>query len=516
MSNQEHPFTNFELLQSNGLYCHVYRAQRYNQWWVLKTLKPEYKGNQSWRNALFKEYQIGKELDSQSIVKYVGWEYVPKFDDYCIVEEYIQGITLKEYLATHHFMMGISHKIIKEILEALIYCTGQQVVHRDLKPSNIMVTNNGKNIKLIDFGLSDRDDFAILKMPAGSRNYMAPEQGVKGAKVDFRADMYALGKIMIDFKAPRRFSYIIERCTQEDPDKRYPSYEALRKDLLDTMHRYRLRVRTILSLVLFAIFGVMAFVLGYGALGGMVLGFEGEKQVFASIPDVYYEDADSYEGDERFSSFFMPKHNSNIYYLRQYTDIPGPIDESKAVDLGLSVKWAPFNLGCERESLHLLGALVGYGDTTGHIASNEVERYPKGNITPDKDIVRLHWGGKWRMPTSDEVLELLNKCQWRVVIENGHQPGFVVTGPNGNSIVMAGTGLRYLGKHYEALRCGYFWTSTYGTKSDGGKAVCLSIDRDNFKLIEADVYYGMAIRPVLPYEKKRAKRSERLSTERLH
>ena len=56
------------------------------------------------------------------------------------------------------------------------YIHAKQIVHRDLKPSNIMITHNGNHVKLIDFGLSDNDDFALLKQPAGTPGYISPEQ----------------------------------------------------------------------------------------------------------------------------------------------------------------------------------------------------------------------------------------------------------------------------------------------------------------------------------------------------
>lgn len=499
MSIKEHPFTNIEPLSGTGMYCELYKALRYNQWWVLKTLKMEYVPQQSMRNALYKEYEIGKQLNSQFIVRYLSWEYVPELQRYCIVQEFIQGVTLKDYLVSHHLNSRMRYKFCMEMIEALKYCAARQVVHRDLKPSNVMVTNNGQNIKLVDFGLSDRDDFAILKAPAGSLLYMAPEQKQKGARVNFRADMYALGKIMLDIKVSKRFHSVILRCTDPQPSQRYSSFEELEKDFKAKIYRYRVQMRTIVTAVVFSVLSVTAFVLGYGPLGGSILGYEGKKEAYKSVPTEYYLDNGNYADSSVYSSFFMPEHNCNIYYLTPSAPIPGPIDESRAVDLGLSVKWAPFNLGCKRESLIMLGALVGYGDVSGHCVSSNITDYHHGDITPETDIVRRYWGGNWRTPTYEELRELVNRCQWRVVIENGHQPCFVVTGPNGNSIVMAGTGARYLRRHYEALTTGYYWSSTYGSDKHGEQAICLAITRDNFKFIESLLYYGHAIRPVLPY-----------------
>ncbi|MDO4511193.1 MAG: serine/threonine-protein kinase [Bacteroidales bacterium] len=516
-NKEHHPFTNIELIHDGNAFCQVFKAQRYNQWWALKTVKPEYAHDATCKNALYKEYKIGSQLDVFSIVRYVSWEWVPELGSCCIVMEYVDGVTLEEFMKEQRVDLRLGHKISREIIVALMCCLGQQVVHRDLKPSNIMITRNGHNVKLIDFGLSDRDDISFLKIPAGNRKYMAPEQGVKGARVDFRADMYALGKIMREFNVPKRFNRIFDRCTDPDPEKRYPSYFALIDDLLRTLNRYRLQRHTIISLIVIPVMVIAAFVLGYGAMGGYVLGFGGKKQAYKGIPDAYYERDDKYANDERCVSFFMPKYNCDIYYLHHDAEIPGNISEGKAVDLGLSVKWAPFNFGCDHESLIMLGALVGYGDTTGHQIVPDAELYQHTNIKPENDIVRKVWGGNWRMPTYEEFRELLNKCQWRVIIENGHQPCFVVTGPNGKSIVMAGTGVRYRAKHLGAIVSGNYWTSNVGRRVDENRAICLTFTRDNFKFLEAEICYGLAIRPVLPYtDQERATHSDRIKSEIFH
>ena len=77
---------------------------------------------------------------------------------------------------------------------------------------------------------------------------------------------------------------------------------------------------------------------------------KGEKQVYDRVPSVYYADTADYSNPSRYSSQLVPRYGCKIYTLRPDAEIPGPIDERKAVDLGLSVKWAPFNLGCDHEA----------------------------------------------------------------------------------------------------------------------------------------------------------------------
>ena len=116
MNSLDRRFTNIEPMPKSGMYCRLYKALRFNQWWVLKTLKPEYAQNQSIRNALYKEYEIARNLDSPYIVRYMAWEFVQEVGDYCIVEEYIQGVTLDQYFTTPNVGVKERYKVFIFIL----------------------------------------------------------------------------------------------------------------------------------------------------------------------------------------------------------------------------------------------------------------------------------------------------------------------------------------------------------------------------------------------------------------
>lgn len=138
------------------------------------------------------------------------------------------------------------------------------------------------------------------------------------------------------------------------------------------------------------------------------------------------------------------------------------------VDLGLSVKWAAYNVGAS--SPDETGNYYAWGETSPkseYNASNyqyyENERfsYIGDNISgTEYDAVRVNWGGGWRMPTYEEIEELLNECTWTKTSLN-NVPGYRAVGKNGNSIFlpMAGLYLASSTPSYVGER-GYYWSAT--------------------------------------------------------
>ena len=168
----------------NNLYLMVRSGKRF----VLKTLKPEFASQSMYQALLRKEFDLMTQLDHQNIVHFLSMEDIPNLGT-AIVMEYIDGVTLKEFLATNPDDK-VRHKIIFELLDAMAYMHSKQIIHRDLKPSNILIASNGCNVKVIDFGLADGDDYAIFKSSAGTLKYASPEQLNPDWKIDSRTDIW--------------------------------------------------------------------------------------------------------------------------------------------------------------------------------------------------------------------------------------------------------------------------------------------------------------------------------------
>ncbi len=276
--------------ESQESYSIVSRMTLDGKMTALKSLKPEYAGNPFYEGLLRKEYEIGSALDHPNICPVLDFRDVPGLGG-CIVTQWVDGESLADRLRNRdvlpprkskhrlcrpmdlsksHGSRNLSHfgrlggrskgaaagqgrlasrKIILEICDALEYLHSHQIIHRDLKPSNIMITRNGGNVKLIDFGLSDTDWYAVFKNPAGTPDYISPEQ-MAGESVDCRTDIYSLGKIMQAMGAYPRIAAV---CASEDRDRRYGSVAEVRAAILGKERRRHLITASAIILVLAAV-----------------------------------------------------------------------------------------------------------------------------------------------------------------------------------------------------------------------------------------------------------------------
>lgn len=138
-----------------------------------------------------------------------------------------------------------------------------------------------------------------------------------------------------------------------------------------------------------------------------------------------------------------------------------------AVDIGLSVKWASFNLGAYKPAD--VGSLFYWAEnqssTEGNPKYSKVKVDVIGDIAGDDryDAATNMLGRNWRLPTEEECRELLNMCKWETKVIDGIE-GRLVTGPNGNSIFLPFNQKNFTSGKYVS---GHYWTSTphYGSKS---------------------------------------------------
>ena len=213
-------FSDFLELPSRG-YCRLYKAQRNGQWFTLKTLNPGVADDPAYQGMFEKEFNLMMQLNHPNVVRVYSREEIPGVG-LSIVMEYVDGRTLETFLSENP-SRSVRESVARQLLEAIGYCHGKQIIHRDLKPSNVLVTYNGNRVKLIDFGLSDSDSYAVHKGPAFTKAYAAPEQ-LAGGEVDNRTDLYAFG-LILKMLFPKRYARVIRKCMQPQKERRYASAE---------------------------------------------------------------------------------------------------------------------------------------------------------------------------------------------------------------------------------------------------------------------------------------------------
>lgn len=233
---------------SSGTPNVLYTAVRFGRRFVLKALALEYRDSTPHIELLRKEFSIGVGLDHPNIVRLLDFGQMDSIGWY-IQMEYIDGLTLEQYLATHPSVKD-RRRILNQLIDALSFLHERQIIHRDVKPANILITRNGSTLKLIDFGVSDTDDYVTFKQPAGSLAYIAPEQ-LAGLAIDNRADIFAMGRI-IQLVFPHRYIFIARRCTRLKPERRYSSCARIARAIRRTD---RLRIGVPIALLLFLAVG---------------------------------------------------------------------------------------------------------------------------------------------------------------------------------------------------------------------------------------------------------------------
>ncbi len=217
-------FTELQVIYTGGFNI-IAKAKRYGRWWAIKSLKDEMRGDDAYAILLRKEFDILISMQHPNVVSAVSFEYVETLGQ-SIVMEWIEGQTLQIWLMEKH-TEGERLRIASQIFSALEYVHGKQIVVRDLKPSNMIITNNGKHVKLLDFGLSDSDSYAIFKQSAGSHGYMSPEQG-QGKVADIRNDIYSLGSVLADLNLGKPYAGIVNKC-KAPLHNRYANVEDVRR-----------------------------------------------------------------------------------------------------------------------------------------------------------------------------------------------------------------------------------------------------------------------------------------------
>lgn len=274
----ESQFTQVSELPSMGA-CRLVKAMRYGRWHVLKGLKAEYATDVAHTQRLRKELEMLMKLSHPGIVSVYGLSRrctdADVGMDTFIVMEWVDGVTLDEWLATNP-KQDLRQRVASELLDAVSYMHRQGIVHRDLKPENIMITRNGANVKIIDFGLADNDSYAVFKNPAGTEQYIAPEQ-LNATVADSRNDIYSLGRVLSQMRMGGAYKRVINKCLKPI-DERYQSVDEIAEDL-ERGKRHR-RWAQMAGMAMAALLAMVGTFLGVRYFGREVLEEPSGRYVF--------------------------------------------------------------------------------------------------------------------------------------------------------------------------------------------------------------------------------------------
>ena len=215
-------------------------------------------------------------------------------------------------------------------------------------------------------------------------------------------------------------------------------------------------------------------------------------------------------GSDRTGSFEFGHEGSQSYgiYISQPAgetgEVAGEINGHEWVDLGLSVRWATCNIGASSPSEY--GGYYAWGET-----ETKTEYFSENSITWEQDISDIsgdprydaataNWGEGWRLPSSDELKELVDECTWVWMTEDGHG-GFKVTGPNGASIFLPANGYKLFDFETSSVgELGHYWSSSPKTENyedgEGADMLYFNNESDKGSVFGTARWHGLSIRPV--------------------
>ena len=241
----------------------VYKAKchKLNRYVAIKILKEEFGKDANFVKKFNIEAQAAASLSHPNIVNI--YDVVNENNMHFIVMELIEGITLKDYIASKG-MLDIKEaiNIALQVAKGLECAHERNIVHRDVKPQNIIISVDG-TVKVADFGIAKATtEETINAFALGSVHYISPEQA-KGTYTDIRSDIYSLGVSLYEMISGRvpfngenavavalahveevvtppsiynskispELETIVLKCMQKSPDRRYQNLKELIREL---------------------------------------------------------------------------------------------------------------------------------------------------------------------------------------------------------------------------------------------------------------------------------------------
>ncbi len=230
---------------------------------AVKMLREQFRNDSTLLEQFRREAKSAARLVHPYIINI--YDVVSDGDEQYIVMEYVDGITLKEYMREHQLSLNAVLEIGVRLAAALQHAHGKNIIHCDIKPQNILIDKN-LNPKIADFGIAkmvSSQTMVYTSTVMGSVHYISPEQAA-GGQVTASSDVYSLGVVLFEMltghvpfsgnnavavammhaerpvpplsdfmqEVPEGLQEILDKALAKKPNVRYSDAGALRRDLL--------------------------------------------------------------------------------------------------------------------------------------------------------------------------------------------------------------------------------------------------------------------------------------------
>jgi eukaryotic-like serine/threonine-protein kinase len=257
-----------EMIGGGGM-ANVYLAQDMilDREVAIKMLRMDFANEEEFIKRFQREAQSATSLAHPNIVSI--FDVGEEDDIYYIVMEYVDGMTLKQYIQKYSpISIEKTIDIMRQLTSAISHAHQNHIVHRDIKPQNILIDHDG-TVKITDFGIAmalSATSITQTNSVLGSVHYLSPEQA-RGGMATRKSDIYSLGIVMFELLTgrlpfsgesavsialkhlqsetpslrrwnqdiPQSVENIVLKATAKDPFQRYDSVEEVEEDLLTAL-----------------------------------------------------------------------------------------------------------------------------------------------------------------------------------------------------------------------------------------------------------------------------------------